>query len=134
MSHFILVVEDDELMRTFLTQILREEGYRVQSAEDGKEALEKIQNADFDLVITDLKMPKLSGIDLMREIQKEKPEIRWIIITAYGSISNAVEAVKAGAADYLTKPFRDPEELRHVIRRVLKEAEAEKTISLFRRN
>jgi DNA-binding NtrC family response regulator len=131
MSHFILVVEDDELMRTFLTQILREEGYRVQSAEDGKEALEKIQNADFDLVITDLKMPKLSGIDLMRKIRKEKPEIRWIIITAYGSISNAVEAVKAGAADYLTKPFRDPEELRHVIRRVLREAEAEKTISLL---
>jgi DNA-binding NtrC family response regulator len=131
MSYFILVVEDDELMRTFLTQILREEGYRVQSAGDGKEALEKIQNADFDLVITDLKMPRLSGMDLMREIRKEKPEIRWIIITAYGSISNAVEAVKAGAADYLTKPFRDPEELRHVIRRVLKEAEAEKTISLL---
>ena len=131
MNYCILVVEDDELMRTFLTQILREEGYRVQSAGDGKEALEKIQNGDFDLVITDLKMPKLSGIDLMREMRKEKPEIRWIIITAYGSIPNAVEAVKAGAADYLTKPFRDPEELRHVVRRVLREAEAEKTISLL---
>ena len=131
MSRSILVVEDDELMRSFLIQILRDEGYRVQSAEDGKEGLEKIRDGDFDLVVTDLKMPKLSGIDLMRGIQKEKPDIRWIIITAFGSISNAVEAIKAGASDYLTKPFRDPEELRHVIRRVLKEAEAEKTISLL---
>ncbi len=131
MSRSILVVEDDELMRSFLTQILTEDGYQVQSAEDGKEGLKKIQDADFDLVITDLKMPKLSGLDLMRRVQKEKPDIRWIIITAFGSISNAVEAIKAGASDYLTKPFRDPEELRHVIRRVLKEAEAEKTISLL---
>jgi DNA-binding NtrC family response regulator len=131
MNHIILVVEDDELMRTFLTQILREEGYRIESAEDGKEALEKIQNADYDLVITDLKMPKLSGLDLMRKVRQDKPEIRWIIITAYGSIRNAVEAVKAGAADYLTKPLRDPEELRLVIRRVLREAEAQKTISLL---
>lgn len=131
MSYRVLVVEDDELMRVFLTQILKEEGYQIQAAENGMEALEKIQMSDFDLVITDLKMPKLSGIELMRESRKEKPEIRWIIITAYGSISNAVEAVKAGAADYLTKPFRDPEELRLVIRRVLKEAEAEKTISIL---
>ncbi|OGP49813.1 MAG: hypothetical protein A2Y79_02370 [Deltaproteobacteria bacterium RBG_13_43_22] len=131
MSRSILVVEDDELMRSFLTQILTEEGYQVYSAGDGKEGLEKIRDADFDLVITDLKMPKLSGIDLMRVIRKEKPEIRWIIITAFGSISNAVEAIKAGAADYLTKPFRDPEELRHVIRRFFKEADDEKTISLL---
>ena len=131
MRRSILVVEDDELMRSFLTQILTDDGYRVLSARDGKEGLEKIHEADFDLVITDLKMPKLSGMDLMREARKEKPEIRWIIITAFGSISNAVEAIKAGASDYLTKPFRDPEELRHVIRRVLKEAEAEQTISLL---
>jgi DNA-binding NtrC family response regulator len=67
----------------------------------------------------------------MRLGKKEKPDVRWIIITAYGSIGNAVEAMKAGASDYLTKPFHNPDELRHVIRRVLREAEAERTISLL---
>jgi DNA-binding NtrC family response regulator len=129
MSRSILIVEDDDLMRSFLTQILREDGYRVDQARDGKEGMEKIRASFFDLVITDLRMPKFSGMDLMREGRKEKPEIRWIVITAFGSISNAVEAIKAGASDYLTKPLRDPEELRLVIGRVLKEAEAEQTIS-----
>jgi two-component system, NtrC family, response regulator AtoC len=131
MNRSILIVEDDELMRTFLVQILLEEGYRVDQARDGKEGLEKMRASFFDLVITDLRMPKFSGIDLMREGRKEKPETRFIMITAFGSIGNAVEAMKAGAADYLTKPFRDPEELRLVIHRVLKEAEAEQTISFL---
>ena len=131
MAQSILIVEDDELMRSFLTQFLKEEGYRVAAAGDGKEGLVKVLSGDFDLVISDLRIPKLSGLELLREGRKEKPQIRWIVITAFGSISNAVEAMKAGASDYLTKPFRDPEELRHVIRRVLKEAEAEQTISLL---
>jgi DNA-binding NtrC family response regulator len=131
MAQAILIVEDDELMRSFLIQILSEEGYRVTGAADGKEGLAKILNSDFDLIITDLRLPKLSGLDLLKEGSKEKPLLRWIVITAFGSISNAVEAMKAGASDYLTKPLRDPEELRHVIRRVLKEAEAERTISLL---
>lgn len=131
MAQSILIVEDDELMRSFLTQFLKEEGYRVAAAEDGKEGLAKVLSGDFDLVINDLRIPKLSGLELLREGRKEKPQIRWIVITAFGSISNAVEAMKAGASDYLTKPFRDPEELRHVIRRVLREAEAEQTISLL---
>ena len=131
MAQSILIVEDDELMRSFLTQFLKEEGYRVAAAEDGKEGLAKVLSGDFDLVISDLRIPKLPGLELLREGRKEKPQIRWIVITAFGSISNAVEAMKAGASDYLTKPFRDPEELRHVIRRVLKEAEAEQTISLL---
>ena len=82
-------------------------------------------------MLTDLRMPGMSGLDLLSSGKKEKPETRWIIMTAFGSIGNAVEAMKAGASDYLTKPFRDPEELRHVIRRVLKEAEAEQTIALL---
>lgn len=131
MSRSILIVEDDELMRSFLHHILREDGYQISTAKDGKEGLKKIQGVDYDLVITDLRMPKLSGIDLMREGRKVKPEMRWIVITAFGSIDNAVEAMKAGASDYLTKPFKDPEELRLVVRRVLKEAEAEQTISLL---
>jgi DNA-binding response OmpR family regulator len=124
----ILIVDDDALMRSFLATILKEDGYRVIEAGNGREGLERLEGGEFDLVITDLRMPELSGLDFMREARKEKPEIRWIIITAFGSIGNAVEAMKAGAADYLTKPLRDPDELRHVVRRVLREAEAEKDI------
>jgi DNA-binding NtrC family response regulator len=131
MGKSILIVDDDELMRSFLSTILREEGHRVAEARNGKEGLAKLLDGEFDLVITDLRMPDLSGLDFMRLGKKEKPDVRWIIITAYGSIGNAVEAMKAGASDYLTKPFHNPDELRHVIRRVLREAEAERTISLL---
>lgn len=118
-------------MRSFLSTILKEEGHRIEVAGNGKEGLAKLQATEFDLVITDLRMPDISGLDLMREGGKAKPDTKWIVITAFGSIGNAVEAVKAGASDYLTKPFHNPDELRHVIRRVLREAEAERTISLL---
>ncbi|MDA8123741.1 MAG: sigma-54 dependent transcriptional regulator [Deltaproteobacteria bacterium] len=131
MSKSILVVDDDELMRTFIETILREDGYDVDTATDGRTGLHKAQNRDFDLVITDLKMPDMSGVDLMQAGREAKPSLPWVIITAYGSIHNAVEAMKAGAADYLTKPFQSPEELRHIVRRVLKGAEAEEKIALL---
>jgi DNA-binding NtrC family response regulator len=130
-SKSILIVDDDELMRSFLSTILKEEGHRIEVADNGKEGLAKLQATEFDLVITDLRMPDISGLDLMRKGGKEKPDTKWIVITAFGSIGNAVEAVKAGASDYLTKPFHNPDELRHVISRVLREAEAERTISLL---
>jgi len=131
MARSILVVEDDAGMRSFLSTILREEGYRVEEARDGKMGLALLQDGEFDLVIADLRMPGLTGTELMREAGKEKPDLQWIIITAYGSIAGAVEAVKAGASDYLTKPFHNPDELRHVVRRVLREAEAGRTIALL---
>lgn len=131
MGKSVLIVDDDALVRSFLAMILAEEGHIVVEAANGKEALAKFLNSGFDLVITDLKMPGMSGLELMQECKKTKPEVHWIIITAYGSIGSAVEAVKAGASDYLTKPFKNPEELRHVIGRVLREAQAERTISLL---
>jgi DNA-binding NtrC family response regulator len=131
MSKRILVVDDDERMRSFLSSVLREEGYGVEEARNGTEGLAKLPGSDFELVITDLRMPDMSGLALMQEGKKARPDVRWILITAYGSIGSAVEAMKAGAADYLTKPFRDPDELRHVIGRVLREAEAEARISLL---
>jgi two-component system, NtrC family, response regulator AtoC len=131
MSKSILVVDDDELMRTFITTVLREDGYLVDMAADGKTGLNKVKNRDFDLVITDLKMPDMNGVDLMQAGREAKPALPWIIITAYGSINNAVEAMKAGAVDYLTKPFKSPDELRHVIKRVLREAEAEEKIAFL---
>ncbi|MGB7630798.1 MAG: sigma-54 dependent transcriptional regulator [Candidatus Deferrimicrobium sp.] len=131
MPKTILVVDDDKMMRSFLSTVLGEEGYAVEEAGSGKQALEKLHRSEFDLVVTDLRMPDLSGVEVMREGRKIRPDARWIIVTAYGSIGSAVEAMQGGASDYLTKPFRDPEELRHVIRRVLREAEAETRISLL---
>ncbi len=127
----ILVVDDDELMRSFLSSVLREEGYGIEEARNGTEGLAKLPGSDFELVITDLRMPDMSGLALMQEGKKTRPDVRWIIVTAYGSIGSAVEAMKAGASDYLTKPFRDPDELRHVIGRVLREADAETKITLL---
>jgi DNA-binding NtrC family response regulator len=131
MPKSILVVDDDGMMRSFFAGVLKEEGYAVDAAGQGKEGLEALNRSDFDLVLTDLRMPDISGLELMREGRKVRPGARWIIVTAYGSIGNAVEAMRAGASDYLTKPLRDPEELRHVVRRVLREAEAETRISLL---
>jgi two-component system, NtrC family, response regulator AtoC len=131
MNKSVLIVDDDEMMRSFLSAVLREEGYLVEEAKDGKEGRAKFQSYDFDLAITDLKMPDMTGLDLMLQCRTTQCGTLWIIITAYGSISNAVEAIKAGASDYLTKPLQSPDELRHVVRRVLEKAEAEKTISLL---
>ncbi|MBP1719210.1 MAG: two component, sigma-54 specific, transcriptional regulator, Fis family [Deltaproteobacteria bacterium] len=131
MAKSVLIVDDDELIRSFLHTISQEEGHRVEEAKNGREGLAKLIAGNYDLVITDLKMPALSGLELLQEGRKQKPEARWIVITAFGSIENAVEAMKAGADDYLTKPFRDPDELRRVIQRVLREAQAEQTISFL---
>jgi DNA-binding NtrC family response regulator len=131
MGKSILIVDDDKLIRSFILTILKEDGHRVEEAGTGRDGLEKLRGGDFDLVITDLRMPDISGIDVLREGKNIRPDTRWIIITAYGSIGNAVEAMKVGASDYLTKPFGSPDELRHVVRRVLKEAEQEQRISLM---
>jgi two-component system, NtrC family, response regulator AtoC len=131
MSTSILIVDDDASMRSFVSTILVEAGYLTEEAGSGREALAKISATDFDLAIVDLRMPDLSGLEVMGEGKKAKPEIKWIVITAFGSIGNAVEAMRAGASDYLTKPLKDPDELRHVVRRVLRELEKEQTISLL---
>ena len=131
MSKRILIVDDDGPMRSFLCTVLGEEGYRLEEARNGTEGLAMLSASDFDLVITDLRMPGLSGLDLVREGKKARPEALWVVITAFGSIGNAVEAMRSGASDYLTKPLRDPDELRHVVRRVLREAESERKIHLL---
>jgi len=131
MGRAILVVEDDELMRSFLVDVLVAEGHRVESASDGSAGLARLERDAWDLVITDLKMPGLDGLALLREGRKLRPEARWIVITAHGSIESAVEAMKAGATDYLLKPFKSPDELRLVVRRALREAQSEARIALL---
>jgi DNA-binding NtrC family response regulator len=101
----ILVVDDEVVIREGLKRILEDESYAVETYGAGRLALERLQVADFDLVITDLKMPGLDGMEVLRSIRILQPEVPVIIITGYSTIDNAVEAMKIGAADYIAKPF-----------------------------
>ena len=101
----ILVVDDESDMRTALSHALNRGGFSVESAVSGTEALIKLKKDAFSMVITDIKMPEMSGIEVLGAVKKLSPRIPVIMITAYGSIHNAVEAMQAGAADYLLKPF-----------------------------
>lgn len=105
----ILVVDDEPLIRESLYEILRIEGYRVQMAQGGEEALDLIGKSDFDIVVTDFKLPKMSGMDLLEAIKKDYEMTEVIMVTGYGSIETAVEAMKKGACDYITKPINDNE-------------------------
>ena len=113
----ILVVDDEPDMRAALCHALSRSGYCVESASSGFEALEKFKKDDFGIVITDMKMPEMSGMQVLGEIKKISPQIPVIMITAYGTINNAVEAMKEGASDYIIKPFSS-ETLEATVRRV----------------
>jgi DNA-binding response OmpR family regulator len=112
-------------MREGLAELLKEEGYKVESAENGKKGIDKLMGKDFDVVLTDLIMPVMGGMDVLRETKRMRPATHVIFITAYATIENAVEAMKSGASDYITKPFKI-DEVQTKIRRVLAEAEFEK--------
>ncbi|MCG6553237.1 MAG: sigma-54 dependent transcriptional regulator [Candidatus Magnetominusculus sp. LBB02] len=101
----ILIAEDEEITLNHIVYVLEKEGYDTTTARDGEDALAKIEKGSFDCLISDIKMPKLSGIGLLEKIKEKYPEIEVIIITAYGSIESAVEAMRKGASDYITKPF-----------------------------
>ncbi len=114
-SFRVLIVDDNREIRTILEEYLREEGYAAQGAGDGNEALAKHGESPFDLIITDLNMPGMTGMELIKAISKQESTTEFIIITGYASLDSAIEAVKAGAFDYIVKPFRI-EELRVVIK------------------
>jgi DNA-binding NtrC family response regulator len=114
----ILVVDDEELNRDLLQQILEREGYQVAIAANGQEALALLRQEAFHVVLTDLKMPGMTGVEVIRELKMLAPSTMGIIHTAYGSVETAVEAMKAGAYDYVTKPVRR-DELLVVIQRAL---------------
>jgi len=114
----ILIADDEEPILFGLMELLKEEGYRVSSARDGQEAMEKLKQDDYDLLLADLKMPKLDGLQILDKINKQNLLTEVIIITGKGSIDTAVEAMKAGAYDYLTKPV-EPDRLRTIIPKAL---------------
>ncbi|MCU7493960.1 MAG: sigma-54-dependent Fis family transcriptional regulator [Ignavibacteria bacterium] len=104
MSAKVLIVDDEKVIRESLEILLRDEGYKAETAADGEEALQKISNDDYDVVLTDIKMPKVDGIELMQKAARISPETFFIIMTAYASVKTAIEALREGAYDYLIKP------------------------------
>jgi len=114
----VLIVDDEKNYLVVLEALLGPEGYETITADNARNALRLIKGADLDLVITDMKMPGMSGMELLEELKKIKPELPVIMMTAYGTIELAVEAMKKQAYDYITKPFQN-EELKLTIRKAL---------------
>jgi len=102
----LLVADDDPGLRESLERTLSREGYRVVLASDGRAALERVQTGGIDLIVTDLKMPGLTGLELLRAAKAIAPDVDVILLTAFGTVEEAVKAMKDGAYDFLTKPFR----------------------------
>ena len=114
----ILIIDDDDSMLDSCSQVFLKEGYQVATAEDGEMGLVKFKDNHPDLVLVDLKMPGKDGIAVLGELRTIDPECVAIVITGYGTIRSAVEAMKHGAYDFLPKPFT-PDELRLIVRRGL---------------
>ena len=113
----ILVVDDEEIARTNLEHVLRKEGYQVSTATNGRDALDKLGQKEFELILTDLKMEKMDGIQLLESVKQVAPNTEIVMITGYATVSSAVDALKKGAAHYLPKPI-DLEELRTTVRQI----------------
>lgn len=117
----ILVVDDEETARITLETLLKKEGHDVTIAKNGKEAIEKIKSDTFDVALVDLVMPDMDGMFVLNEIKTSNPGTHIIMITGFGTIESAVEAMKVGATDYISKPFKK-NEIENLVRRTLEEA------------
>jgi two-component system response regulator AtoC len=105
----VLVVDDEENLRHYLQMVLGEEGYQVETAPDGKAALEKMQHHAWDIILCDIRMPRMDGMALLKEVKEKELEGTIIMMSAYGTVDTAVEAMKIGAYDYVSKPFNADE-------------------------
>src|SRR5690242_19341571 len=128
----ILVVDDDESLRRVTQLQLEEAGYRVLTASNGTQALALIEEETPGLVITDLKMPGPSGLELLKKIRQDHPQTTVLLITAFGTVQTAVEAMKAGAYDYITKPI-DYEQLVLVVKRAVERQQLVEEVGTLRR-
>ena len=116
MSHpSILLIDDEEIMREVISKLLEREGYRVFTAPTGDEGLKILEVEPVDLIVLDLMLPGKSGLDTLKEMLAVDPDLVVIMISAYASIENAVQATKLGAFDFVTKPFKN-EELLHIVK------------------
>src|SRR5574337_326000 len=128
----ILVVDDDADMRELAYDMLKDRGHQVTMAGSGDEALKRLTEADHAVVLTDLRMKGMQGLELLTHIKRDHPDINVILMTAFGSVETAVEAMKHGASDYLTKPIKKDELIR-VVERVMREAALRREVSHHRR-
>src|SRR5260221_8764844 len=111
----ILVADDEEDLRTFLGEALERAGHEVTQVADGAAAIRAAREEPFDVVITDLHMPKTDGMTVVRTVRTEQPDVEVIVLTAFGDVSTAVEAMKLGALDYLEKPVSGPAAVRDLV-------------------
>lgn len=120
----ILVVDDEQVIREILGEFLTMEGFEVQTAEDGERALSELSRQRYDLVLADLKMPKMGGLELLAAIRKFQPHVVTVIMTGFGTVETAIDAMKRGAYDYILKPFK-VDEVIHTLRRGLERRKLE---------
>lgn len=118
----ILIVDDEEGLREGLSKLLESEGYAALSAESGEQALQILQQSHIDLVLTDMRMPGMDGIELLKKIRERHPNVGVIILTGYGQIESYIEAMNFGAIEYVSKPFK-VNELKFIINKVLNNLE-----------
>jgi len=118
----ILVVDDEESMCKFMQIMLKKEGYCVSTSQDAPTALERIKSENYDLVIADLMMPEMSGLELLSQAKSANPDLDFIVMTAFASVDSAIEALKKGAFDYITKPFK-VDEIKIAVRKSLEQKE-----------
>lgn len=131
-SRNVLVVDDDQDMRTLLRDVLEDNGYKVTLAPNGQEALKSLREGEYPVVLTDLRMKGIQGIELLAEIKRSFPDTNVILMTAFGSVETALEAMKQGASDYLMKPVKNDDLLR-VTERSFREAMLRSEINRLRR-
>ena len=115
----ILVVDDERGMCEFLRFLLQEEGYAVDVAHSGDQALAKVEESKFELILADIKMPGLDGLEMLRKLREADAETVVIVMTGYSSLDSAIKAIKYDASDYLTKPFDDPDAVLAAVERGL---------------
>ncbi len=118
MANKILVIDDEKVVGDSLRRTLHGEGYEIDTAESGQEGLRKARRESFDLIIVDLKMPDIDGLDVIKRIKEEQPDVMMVMITGYSTVDSATEALKTGAFDYLPKPFT-PDEISGVVQKAL---------------
>ena len=116
----ILIVDDELIVRESLAGWLRRAGYEVEAASGGHQALEMISGGDYDLVFLDIRMPDINGIEVLKNVKVLHPHVLVVIITAYGSVETAIEAMKTGADDFLIKPF-DPQGLKLLVEKLVRQ-------------
>ncbi|MEE9258103.1 MAG: response regulator [Nitrospinaceae bacterium] len=129
-KHSVLLIDDEETLLATLSLDLIEEGYDVTTARTGAESVELLKKTDFDVVITDLLLEGLEGLDILREVKKTNPESMVLILTGYGSLSTAIEALREGASDYLLKPCNRTE-LALRVRNCIDKLEMTRKIKLY---